>query len=219
VADVNLVLMGAPGAGKGTQSAPLATRLGIPSISTGDILREQVRKKTPLGLEAKRSMDRGELVPDDVMIKVIEERLKREDCHTGFLLDGFPRTLPQAEALAKMLTRLGCALDKAISLTVPTDELVKRLSGRRTCRDCGALYHVIFDPSTNAGICNQCQGELYQRDDDQEDVIRTRLDVYDKQTAPVLDWYRSRGLLAEVDGLGGRDEVQGRILKGLGVTP
>ncbi len=209
--------MGPPGAGKGTQALPLGERLNVPCISTGEILRDEVKRKTPLGAEAKRSMDKGELVPDNVMISVIEERLRRPDTLGGFILDGFPRTVPQAQALDGSLAAIGRDVDKVVSLTVPKDELVKRLSGRRTCRNCGAMYHIIFDPPTNDAICNRCNGDLYQRDDDHEDIITSRLEVYDRQTKPMLEHYRNRGLLVEVDGTGGREDVAARVLAGLGV--
>jgi adenylate kinase len=209
--------MGPPGAGKGTQALPLGERLNVPCISTGEILRDEVKRKTPLGAEAKRSMDKGELVPDNVMISVIEERLRRPDTLGGFILDGFPRTVPQAQALDGSLAAIGRDVDKVVSLTVPKEELVKRLSGRRTCRNCGAMYHIIFDPPTNDAICNRCNGDLYQRDDDHEDIITSRLEVYDRQTKPMLEHYRNRGLLVEVDGTGGREDVAARVLAGLGV--
>ncbi len=209
--------MGPPGAGKGTQAAPLGQRLGVPYISTGDILRDEAKRKTPLGAEAKRSMDKGELVPDPVIIRVIEERLRGADCRDGFILDGFPRTVAQAEALDRALTAIDHDIDKVVSLKVPKEELIKRLSGRRTCRNCGALYHIIFDPPTNDAICNRCNGDLYQRDDDQEDIIISRLEVYDRQTTPLLQHYRERGVLVEVDGIGGREDVLARILASLGV--
>jgi adenylate kinase len=212
---VNLILMGPPGAGKGTQSALLADRLKEPCISTGNILREEVRRKSPLGIEAKRHMDKGELVPDDVMIGVIEDRLRQPDCGPGFILDGFPRTVPQAEALDRALRTLGRRLDVVVSIAVPNEELIKRLSGRRTCRECGALYHIIFDPPTNAGICNKCNGDLYQRDDDQEDIIASRLEVYTRETAPLLQYYRARKLLAEIDGTGAREDILARIVERL----
>jgi adenylate kinase len=210
--------MGPPGAGKGTQSRRLGEHLHVPVISTGDILREEIKRKTALGTQAKRHMDKGELIPDGLMIGVIEERLKRADCARGFILDGFPRTVAQADALHKMLSSNGGSLEHVVSLSVPNDELLKRLSGRRTCRDCGAMYHIIFDPPTNAGLCNKCNGELYQRDDDHEDIIASRLDVYETETAPLIDYYRKHRLLAEVDGIGGRDEVLQRILKRLGAA-
>jgi adenylate kinase len=207
-----MILMGPPGAGKGTQAKLLQERFDVPHISSGDLLRAAVRRKTPLGVQAKRFMDRGELVPDDVLSGAIEERLRRNDCAKGFILDGFPRTVAQADALAAMLKTMGTQIDKVTSITVPRDELVKRLSGRRTCRDCGAMYHIIFDPSNNPGICNKCNGELYQRDDDQEDTIIARLDVYDRQTAPLLALYRQRAVLHEIDGVGSPDQVLERIL-------
>ena len=210
--------MGPPGAGKGTQSRRLGERLGIPVISTGEMLRDEIKRKTALGTKAKRHMDRGELIPDDLMIGVIEERLKRPDCARGFILDGFPRTVAQADALHRLLAQLGGSLEHAVSLSVPNDELLKRLSGRRTCRDCGAMYHIIFDPPTNAGLCNKCNGELYQRDDDHEDIIASRLEVYEAQTAPLLDYYRGHRMLVEVDGIGGRDDVLGRILAEVGAS-
>jgi adenylate kinase len=215
---MNLIIMGPPGAGKGTQSRRLGEYLGVPVISTGEILRDEIKRKTALGTQAKRHMDKGELIPDTLMIGVIEERLKRPDCARGFILDGFPRTVAQADSLHTMLGSVGGSLEHAVSLSVPNDELLKRLSGRRTCRDCGAMYHIIFDPPTNAGLCNKCNGELYQRDDDYEDIISSRLEVYEAETAPLLDYYRSRRLLLEVDGIGGRDDVLTRILSRLGVT-
>ena len=215
---MNLIIMGPPGAGKGTQSRRLGEYLGVPVISTGEILRDEIKRKTALGTQAKRHMDKGELIPDTLMIGVIEERLKRSDCERGFILDGFPRTVAQADALHRMLGQLGGSLEHAVSLSVPNDELLKRLSGRRTCRDCGAMYHIIFDPPTNSGLCNKCNGELYQRDDDYEDIISSRLEVYEAQTAPLLDYYRGHRLLLEVDGIGGRDDILDRILTRLGIS-
>ena len=197
----------------------LAQRLDVPAISTGSMLREEVRRKTALGAEAKRHMDKGELVPDDVMVGVIEERLRQPDAARGFILDGFPRTVPQAEALDRVLRTFARKLDLALSIGVPNDELIKRLSGRRTCRECGALYHIIFDPATNAAMCNKCNGELYQRDDDHADVILSRLDVYARETAPLLQHYRDRGLLAEVDGTGAREDILTRIVDRLEARP
>jgi adenylate kinase len=215
---MNLIIMGPPGAGKGTQSRRLGEHLAVPVISTGEMLRDEIKRKTTLGAQAKRHMDKGELIPDSLMIGVIEERLKRSDCARGFILDGFPRTVTQADALHKMLGQNGSSLEHAVSLAVPNDELLKRLSGRRTCRDCGAMYHIIFDPPTNAGLCNKCNGELYQRDDDYEDIITSRLEVYESQTSPLLDYYRGHRQLLEVDGIGGRDDVLARILKRLGIS-
>jgi adenylate kinase len=209
---VRMVFIGPPGAGKGTQAKRLAERLRVPHISSGDLLRDAVKRKTPLGLEAKRFMDQGELVPDAVLLGTMEERLRQHDCTNGFILDGFPRTVAQSTALASMLNGLGIRLDHVVRLVVPRDEIVKRLSGRRTCRDCGALYHIIFDPPNNPGICNKCNGELYQRDDDQEDTILARLDVYDRETAPLAATYREQTLLRDVDAVGSQEQVLQRIL-------
>jgi len=207
-----MILMGPPGAGKGTQAKLLEQRFQVPHISSGDLLRAAVKRKSKMGLQAKRFMDRGELVPDDVLIGAIEDRLREDDCRKGFLLDGFPRTLPQAAALRDMLGRLGADVRYVVSIRVPKEDLVKRMSGRRVCRECGAMFHIIFDPPSNEGICNRCSGELYQRDDDQEDTILARLEVYDRQTAPLISLYREGGLLREVDGIGGQDQVLQRVL-------
>src|SRR6266849_2843623 len=200
-----MILIGPPGAGKGTQAKLLEARFAVPHISSGDLLRVAVRRKSPLRLQAKRFMDSGELVPDKIVLSVIAERLRMPDATKGFILDGFPRTVAQADALDAVLQGVGTRLEHATSIRVPREELVKRLSGRRTCRDCGAMYHVIFDPPNNPGICNKCNGELYQRDDDQEDLVTARLEVYERETAPVLAAYQQRGLLREVDGVGSRD--------------
>ncbi|HEX7410091.1 MAG TPA: adenylate kinase [Candidatus Binatia bacterium] len=209
---MRMVLMGPPGAGKGTQAKLLAQRFGAPHISSGDLLRSAVKRKTGMGLQAKRYMDRGELVPDDVVFGAVEERLREADCAKGFILDGFPRTVAQAEALTSMLAKMGTRLDSVVSIAVPQDELVKRMSGRRTCSDCGASYHIIFEPPNNPGICNKCNGELFQREDDHEDTILARLEVYERTAAPLLAAYRHMGLLHEVDGVGGQDQVLGRVL-------
>lgn len=210
---MRLVLLGPPGAGKGTQAKRLEDHFRIPQISTGDILREAVKNETALGKQAKEYMDRGELVPDSVIIDIVDERLGAEDCCRGFLLDGFPRTVAQAEALQRMLERRQAVLDRAVSLSVPRGELVARLSGRRTCRQCGAMYHIRFNPAKRQGMCDRCGGELYQRADDQEDTIAARMEVYERQSAPLLDYFRREGLLLEVDGIGGSDEIFARILK------
>ena len=215
---MRIILMGPPGSGKGTQAKLLAARFGIPHISSGDLLRDAVRRKTPLGLQAKQYMDRGELVPDSILLGAIDGRLQQPDCAPGFILDGFPRTLIQDEALATMLATQGIRVEHVTSIEVPRDELVKRMSGRRTCRDCGAMYHIIFDPPNNAGPCNQCNGDLYQRDDDQEDTILARLEVYERQTAPLLAAYRERGVLCEVDGIGSQDQVLHRMLDNIGAA-
>jgi len=207
-----MILMGPPGAGKGTQAKLLEQRFQVPHVSSGDLLRAAVKRKTPLGKQAKRFMDRGELVPDEILLGAIEERLHQDDCANGVILDGFPRTLAQGTALKSMLAKMGLRIDHVLSFNVPREDLVKRMSGRRTCRDCGAMYHIIFDPPLNPGMCNKCNGELYQRDDDQEDTILARLDVHERQTAPLLAAYRECGLLREVDGIGSQDQVLNRIL-------
>jgi adenylate kinase len=207
-----MILMGPPGAGKGTQAKLLEAHFGVRHISSGDLLRVAVKKKTPLGVQAKRYMDRGELVPDEVLLGTIEECLTQDDSRNGFILDGFPRTVSQVDALCALLHGMGTQVDDVTRIHVPREALVKRLSGRRTCRECGTMCHIIFDPPRNAGICNKCNGELYQRDDDQEDTIIARLEVYERQTTPVLNQYRERGLLRDVDGVGSTDQVFERIL-------
>lgn len=208
---MRLVLLGPPGAGKGTQARMLGERIHSPQIASGDLLRAAVRDKTPLGVTAKGYMERGALVPDELVLKLIEERLDQPDAKSGFILDGFPRSVPQAEALADMLTRRGELIDRVIAMNVPDEEIVKRISGRRTCRNCGAMYHVIFDPPRNQGICNECNGELYQRDDDSEDTVRTRLEVYNNATKPLLEFYGRFGMLSQIDGVGRPEEILSRI--------
>ena len=205
---MRIVLLGAPGAGKGTQARMLSTEYGIPQISTGDILRAAVKAGTALGLEAKRFMDAGNLVPDEVMCGIIKDRLAEPDAKRGFLLDGFPRTEPQAEALDAMLASIGQDLQLAIDVTVPEDELVARLTGRRVCRDCGASYHVMFNPSKAGDKCESCGGELYQRADDAADTVRNRLKVYHDQTAPIAARYQRSGILRTLDGNRPMDEVR-----------
>jgi len=215
---MRLILLGPPGAGKGTQARRLVAKHGIVQLSTGEMLRAAAAAGTPVGKRAKEIMDRGDLVPDDIMVEIIADRIAQPDCVNGFILDGFPRTVAQADALHKMLGTIGGSLEHAVSLSVPNDELLKRLSGRRTCRDCGAMYHIIFDPPTNEGLCNKCNGELYQRDDDHEDIISSRLEVYESQTSPLLNYYRNHRQLVEVDGIGGRDDVLARILAKVGIS-
>ena len=215
---LNLILMGPPGAGKGTQASRLAAFLGLPAISTGDMLRDEVKQGSPLGRDAKGYMDRGELIPDALIIAVIESRLQRADCRRGFILDGFPRTVPQAEALDRALHRFGWSLHRVGSLSVPADEVVRRLTGRRTCRECSTPYHVVLDPPLKDDVCDVCGGTLQQRADDQESVIAKRLEVYARDTAPLLDYYRTRGLLAEIDGRGAHDDVLNALLSRLEVN-
>jgi len=209
---MRLILVGPPGAGKGTQAVSLRQTLGVPHVSTGDLLREAVRAKTALGQQAQVHMDAGELVPDQLVTAMVVERLQHSDCATGFILDGFPRTIAQAEALATELTSRRQHLNGVISIVVPRAELVERLSGRRVCRQCGALYHERFDPPRKAGVCNRCQGSLYQRSDDNPETVDARLAVYERATAPLLSYYRERKLLRDVDGNGTPEEVFQRIV-------
>ena len=212
---MRLVLLGPPGAGKGTQAQALSALWGIPQIASGDLLRAVVREDSELGREAKGYMDRGQLVPDEFVLQLIAERFRKKDASEGFILDGFPRNLAQAEALAARLERAGLKLDKVVALMLPDQEIVKRISGRRTCRKCAAMYHVVFEPPAKAGLCDKCGGELYQREDDAEETVRERIKVYDAATRPLLDYYGRLSLLARVDGMGRPDEVEKRILAAL----
>ena len=207
---MNIVLLGAPGAGKGTQAARMVEAYGIPHISTGDIFRKAVADGTPLGLEAKRYMDAGELVPDAVVIGIVKDRLREADCASGFLLDGFPRTVAQADALDAALAEDGRALDAVISVDVDRDALVTRLTARRTCRACGAITNVATDEAAARGECSVCGGEVYQRDDDTVETVTNRLSVYESQTAPLIDYYGA-ALLRQVDGNAAPDEVFAKI--------
>lgn len=209
---MRVLLVGAPGAGKGTQAKLLKERLAAPHISSGDLLRDAVRRGTDLGMKAKAYMERGQLVPDSVLISAMRERLRESDCRNGFLLDGFPRTVRQAEALEEVLSELSTHLDAVITIDVPEEALVARLCGRRTCRDCGALYHLQLDPPVSDGVCDRCGGELYQREDDREETIRERLSIYERTTKPLLSWYEHRGTVATVNGVGEQGEVLNRIL-------
>ncbi|WP_084723275.1 adenylate kinase [Streptomonospora alba] len=204
------VLVGPPGAGKGTQAQILASELSIPKVSTGDIFRANVSGGTELGKQAKAYMDRGDLVPDEVTNAMVRERLKEEDAKNGFLLDGFPRNVAQAEALNKILDGLGQRLDAVVELRADEEEVVKRLSGRRQCRNCNRVHHVEFDPPRTEGVCDHCGGELFQRDDDREEVVRHRLDVYREQTEPLVAFYEGEGLLVAIDATGGVDDVTSR---------
>ena len=212
---MKLILLGPPGAGKGTQAKMLTERFAIPQIATGDILRGAVQAGTPLGVQAKAFMDAGALVPDDVVIGIVRERLQQADCHQGFILDGFPRTVAQADALQGSLAALGRQLDRVVSLTVDADALVARLTGRRTCRGCGRGYHVAFDPPRSADRCDACGSELYQREDDREATIRKRLAVYAQQTEPLIEYYRAAGALIELDGMQPIPVVHEQVLTAL----
>jgi adenylate kinase len=210
---MNIILLGPPGAGKGTQAKMMIDHYRIPQISTGDILRAALKERTPLGLKAKEYMDKGLLVPDEVVIDIIQARLKETDCRDGYILDGFPRTVAQAQALDKVLSAMNSGIDHVISIDVEKGELVKRLTGRRTCRQCGRGYHAIFDPPLNKDLCDKCQGELYQRDDDNEDTVRNRLDVYDSQTFPLIQYYKEKDLVRSIDGQGGIQQIFDRIVQ------
>ena len=215
MASVRVVLLGPPGAGKGTQAKLLRERFEACQISTGDILRKAVADKTPLGAEAESYLNRGELVPDDVIVRLVGERLKQRDCAQGFVLDGFPRTLPQAESLEEILKAMALPLDRVLSIQVPQQIIVQRLAGRRNCRDCGTLYHMNFDPPRNDETCDRCNGRLQQRDDDREETITTRLRVYETQTAPLVNYYGQRGNLRKIDGVGKVEDIQKRIIDAL----
>ncbi|GII53064.1 adenylate kinase [Planotetraspora thailandica] len=212
---MRLVLVGPPGAGKGTQAQFIASHLSIPKISTGDIFRANVSGGTELGKLAKEYMDRGDLVPDEVTVAMVRDRLSEKDAQDGFLLDGFPRNVPQAEILKKMLAEFGTGLDLVLELVVDDEEVVRRLAGRRTCRSCGKVWHVDFDPPAVPGVCDVCGGELFQRDDDREETIRHRLEVYQEQTEPLISFYTDEGILVGVDATGPVEEVTQRAMAAL----
>lgn len=215
---MNLILLGGPGAGKGTQAKKLIDKYQIPQISTGDILRAAVKEGTEMGKKAKEYMDAGKLVPDEVVIGIIKDRLAQPDCKKGFILDGFPRTVPQAEALDKVLADLGSKIDHVISIDVDEEELVTRLTGRRTCKnpDCGQMYHIKFNPPKKEGVCDKCGSELYQRDDDNEATVRSRLATYNQATKPLIDYYQAKGLLRPIKGVGSIDDIFNQICRILG---
>jgi len=213
---MNIILLGPPGAGKGTQAKRLIDKYSIPQISTGDMLRAALKAGTTLGLEAKKYMDKGELVPDSVVIGLVKERIQQNDCGKGYMLDGFPRNVSQAEALDKMLAELKQKIDDVICIEVPNEDLLGRLTGRRTCRGCGAGFHVMFDPPKKDGVCDKCAGELYQRDDDNETTVKSRLDVYAKQTEPLIGYYKNQGKLRSINGVGDMEAIFGRITAVLG---
>lgn len=213
---MNIILLGPPGAGKGTQAKRLIDKYGIPQISTGDMLRAALKEGTPLGLEAKKFMDQGTLVPDSVVIGLVKERIQKPDCSKGYMLDGFPRNVSQAEALDTMLQELKQKIDHVVSIEVPSSELLGRLTGRRTCKGCGAGFHVKFDPPKKEGVCDKCSGDLYQRDDDNEATVSSRLQVYEGQTKPLIDYYVSQSKLRPIDGVGDMNQIFGLIVKVLG---
>ncbi len=212
---MRIVLLGGPGVGKGTQAQKLSAEYKIAHISTGDILRQAIKDGTEMGLMAKTYMDKGALVPDDVVIGIIKDRLAQPDAKSGFILDGFPRTVPQAQALDELMLNMDMPLDAVINIKADAEVIVQRLSGRRTCKDCQTVYHVLYSPTKEEGICDRCGGQLYQRDDDKEETIRKRLDVYEKQTSPLLEYYKNSGKLMEVAGDVPIDEVYENIVKTL----
>lgn len=210
------ILLGPPGAGKGTQAVKIVEKYNIPHISTGDIFRENIKNETELGNRAKAYMDRGELVPDELVVEIATDRLTKDDCKNGFLLDGFPRTIFQAEKLDEFLTQRGEKIDKVINIDVEKDALVKRITGRRVCKSCGASYHVVNIPPKKDGVCDLCNGELIQRADDTEETVLNRIDVYNKQTKPLVDYYDKAGVIINIDGNKDLDDVLADIVKGLG---
>ena len=212
---LRVIFLGPPGAGKGTQADALAREWKVPHVATGDMLREAAARGTRLGVEAKRYMDTGALVPDDVVIGLVDERLGEGDAKSGAVLDGFPRTVAQAEALDRLLAARSAQIDRVVYFDVPRAELLRRLTGRRVCRKCGATYHMVSAPPRAAGVCDRCGGELYQREDDAETAVAKRLDVYATQTAPLLDYYRGRGILSDVRGEGAVADISAAIRKAI----
>lgn len=212
---MHILLMGPPGAGKGTQAANLVKEFGIPHISTGDMFRAAVKEGTELGLQAKACMDAGKLVPDEVTIGIVKERLAKPDCKKGFILDGFPRTVEQADALTGILKELGLSLTAALNITVPAADLIERAVGRRICKSCGATYHVKFNPPKKAGVCDTCAGDLYQRADDSEETMKNRLSVYEAQTKPLIAYYEKAGVYKEIDGRQPIDDVKAAMIAAL----
>ena len=210
---MKIIFLGAPGAGKGTKAEIVAKRLGIPTISTGAIIREALKNGTEMGIKAKKFIEAGELVPDDVVIGIIKERLAKSDCQNGFILDGFPRTVPQAEALDSM----GIELDRVVSIEVPDEVIVERMSGRRVCAKCGATYHTVYNPSSDGVNCDKCKVELTIRKDDAPEVVKSRLEVYHSTTEPLKEFYSKKGSLKLVDGVGSVDEISYRTIKVLEV--
>ncbi|SHJ95892.1 Adenylate kinase [Geosporobacter subterraneus DSM 17957] len=213
---MRLILLGPPGAGKGTQAAGIVDRYNIPHISTGDIFRKNIKEGTELGRKAKSFMDQGLLVPDDLVVEIVEDRLKEDDCKNGFLLDGFPRTVYQAEALDKVLEKMNSVLDRVINVSVDKEILIDRAVGRRICKECGATYHIQFNPPAAADVCDKCGGPLYQRADDNEETVTKRIEVYLNETQPLIDYYKQKGTIVTIDGQQSIDKVFQEIIAALG---
>ncbi|NSW91206.1 MAG: adenylate kinase [Firmicutes bacterium] len=214
---MRIVLLGAPGAGKGTQAEVLSEKLKIPHISTGDIFRNNIKNGTELGRKAKEYIDRGMLVPDEITIKIVEERLKEADCKNGFILDGFPRTIPQAEALEDVLSRMGISLDLVVNIFVTDEKIIERLSGRRVCQKCGKSYHIKYNPPSVEGECDDCKSKVIQRDDDKEETVVSRIKTYHRQTEPLINYYRKKGLLLTVEGQEKIEDTTKEVMKALGI--
>ena len=213
---MKIIMLGAPGAGKGTQAKRIAEKYSIPHISTGDIFRANIKNGTELGKKAKTYMDQGLLVPDELVVDLVVDRVNQEDCANGYVLDGFPRTIPQAEALDKALASMGQSMDYAINVEVPDENIVARMSGRRACVDCGATYHIVHAPTKQENVCDNCNGELVLRDDDKPETVQKRLDVYHDQTQPLIDYYQNKNILVEVDGTVHMEDVFAAIVEILG---
>ena len=213
---MKIIMLGAPGAGKGTQAKKIAEKYSIPHISTGDIFRANIKNGTELGKKAKTFMDQGLLVPDELVVDLVVDRVKQDDCENGYVLDGFPRTIPQAEALDKALAAMGEKMNYAINVEVPDENIVNRMSGRRACVDCGATYHIVYAPTQKEGICDKCGGELILRDDDKPETVQKRLGVYHEQTQPLIDYYSEAGILKNVDGTADINDVFAEIVGILG---
>jgi adenylate kinase len=214
---MKLVLLGAPGAGKGTQAQVISEKFSIPHISTGDIFRSNIKNGTDMGKKAKEYIDKGLLVPDEVTINIVKDRLKESDCKNGFILDGFPRTIPQAEALDGVLSDLGTSLDFVVNISVSDNEIIERLSGRRVCQKCGKSYHIKYNPPTVGGVCDACASKVIQRDDDKEETVISRIETYHKQTEPLIDYYSRKGILLTVEGRELIEDTTKEVMKVLGV--
>ena len=213
---MKIIMLGAPGAGKGTQAKMIAEKYGIPHVSTGDIFRANIKNGTELGMEAKKYMDQGQLVPDELTVKILLDRVAQDDCKNGYVLDGFPRTIPQAESLTKALSERGEAVDYAVNVDVPDENIINRMSGRRACINCGATYHIVYNPSKKEGICDTCGQQLVLRDDDKPETVQKRLKVYHEQTQPLIDYYKKQNILKSVDGTQPMEKVFADIVAILG---